>query len=250
MDLGIRGKVALVVGASTGIGRAIATELVEQAACVAIASRSRERIDRAATVIGARGFVHDTADLEAAPQLVEQVAESFGKPVEILVTNTGGPPPGIDPLAFAVEQWREAYDALVLAPMALIDAVVPGMCEGHFGRIVNVATLGVREPIAPLLLSTAHRSATLNAFKVLSSHLASDGITVNSVLPGRIATDRAVQMAGSQQAAEEQARATVPAGRLGRPEEVAAATAFLCSTRAAYITGTALIIDGGLARSV
>lgn len=249
MDLGLRGRVALVTGASSGIGRAIAAELVAEGARVAIASRSPERIEAAGAAIGARGFVHDSADLEAAAGLVDRVEAELGL-VEVLVCNTGGPPPGADPLGFAPEQWDDAHRALVLAPMALISRVVPAMRERAWGRILNVASSSVREPIAALMLSNAERSAALAAFKTLARELARDGITVNSVLPGRIATERVFRLAGSRQAAERGAGEQVPAGRLGTVEELAAAAAFLCSERASYVTGTALLVDGGLTRSV
>jgi len=217
---------------------------------VAISSRSKERIEATATEIGAHGFVHDSSDLDAAGPLLDSVAERLGGPVDILVTNTGGPPSGPDPLGFTREQWEGAYRDLVLAPMALIERAVPSMRERGWGRVVNVASTSVREPIAALMLSNSHRAATLAAFKTLARAIAVDGVTLNSVLPGRIATDRGVSLYGSREAAEESARKEVPAGRLGTPEEMAAAAAFLCSTRAAYITGVALLVDGGMTRSI
>ncbi len=250
MDLGLQDRVALVLGASKGIGRAIAAELVAEGARVAVASRSRERIEAAAAELGATGVVHDTADLDAAPRLLAEVRERLGAPVEVLVTNTGGPPGGPDPLAFGREAWEAAYRSLVLAPVALIEAAVPAMRERGFGRIVNVASSSVREPIANLMLSNSHRAGTLAAFKTLARHLAADGITLNSVLPGRIATERLLEMAGSAEAVERAAREEVPAGRPGTPEELAAAAVFLCSARASYVTGVALLVDGGLTRSV
>jgi 3-oxoacyl-[acyl-carrier protein] reductase len=249
VDLGIAGKVALVTGASKGIGLGIARALAEEGARVAISSRSRERIDAAAEEIGATGFVHDSADLDSAPTLVESVEDGLG-PVEILVTNTGGPPPGPDPLGFTHEQWEDAYRTLVLEPMALIERVMPGMRERRFGRIVSVASTSVREPIPILMLSNVHRSALLAGFKTLARLVAADGVTINSMLPGRIATDRTVENFGSLEAAEEMAKQTVPAGRLGTVEECAAAVAFLCSARASYVTGTAMLVDGGLTQSI
>jgi 3-oxoacyl-[acyl-carrier protein] reductase len=250
VDLGLRDRVALVLGASKGIGRAIAAELVAEGARVAVASRSRERIDAAAAELGATGFLHDTADLDAAPRLLADVRERLGGPVEVLVTNTGGPPGGADPLAFGRDDWEAAYRSLVLAPMALIEAAVPAMRERGFGRIVNVASSSVREPIPGLMLSNTHRSGTLAAFKTLARHLAADGITLNSVLPGRIGTDRLLAMAGSAEAVERAARDEVPAGRVGTVEELAAAAAFLCSARASYVTGVALLVDGGLTHAI
>ena len=248
MELGLNGRVALVTGASKGLGRATAAALAAEGARVAISSRSAERIEAAAADIGASGFVHDSGDLDGVPRLVEAVEAELG-PIDVLVANTGGPPPGPDPLGFTREQWEAAYRDLVLAPLALIERVVPGMRERGSGRVVSVGSSAVREPIPGLMLSNAHRSGLLGALKTLSREVARDGVTVNSVLPGRIATDRIVQMAGSREAAEEAARAQVPIGRLGTSEEFAAVTAFLCSERASYVTGTAVLVDGGLTQA-
>lgn len=251
MELGIAGRVALVTGASAGIGRAIASELVAEGARVAIASRSRERIDAAARDIGAAAaLVHDSRDLDGVPALLAAVEGRCGGPVEILVVNTGGPPANPDPLAFTRAQWEDAHRELVLAPMALIEQAVPAMRAARWGRIVNVVSTSVREPIETLMLSNSHRAATLAAFKTLARALAGDGITLNSLLTGRIATDRQAAMHGSLEAAERVAATEVPAGRLGTVEEMAAAAAFLCSERAAYVTGVGLLVDGGLTRGV
>jgi 3-oxoacyl-[acyl-carrier protein] reductase len=250
MDLGIEGRVALVCAASKGIGRAIAAELVAEGARVVITSRSQENVEATAAEIGAIPFVHDTADLEMIPAVVDRAAFELDAPIDILVCNTGGPPMGADPMGFAREEWEEAYRTLVLAPMAFVEAVLPGMRERGWGRIVNVVSTTVREPSPVLMLSNSHRAATLAAFKTIARSVAADGVTLNSVLPGRIATDRVFDHAGGREAAEEAASSLVPAGRLGTPEEFAAAAAFLCSARASYITGTALLVDGGLTQSV
>jgi 3-oxoacyl-[acyl-carrier protein] reductase len=249
MDLGLAGRVALVTGASQGIGRGIAAELVAEGARVAVSSRSRERIDATARELGATGFVFDSLDLDRGPALLEEVAGALGGPVEILVVNTGGPPSDPDPTAFATEQWERAYRELVLSPVALIEAALPAMRARSWGRIVSVSSASVVEPIANLALSTAHRSALLAHFKTLSRAVASDGITLNTLVTGRIATGRIASLNGSLEEAERVAATEVPAGRLGTVQEMAAAAAFLCSTRAAYITGTALRVDGGLTRS-
>jgi 3-oxoacyl-[acyl-carrier protein] reductase len=249
VELGLTDRVALVTGASKGIGRGIAATLAAEGARVAVSSRSRERIDAAAAAIGAHAFVHDSADIDAVPKLVDSVEGELG-PIDVLVANTGGPPPGPDPLGFTREQWEAAYRDLVLAPMTLIERVVPGMRERGFGRVLSVASSAVREPIPGLVLSNAHRAALLGALKTLSREVARDGVTVNSVLPGRIATDRILDMAGSRENAEEAARSQVPAGRLGTVEEFAAVATFLCSSRASYVTGTAVLVDGGLTQGV
>jgi 3-oxoacyl-[acyl-carrier protein] reductase len=249
MDLGIDGKVAFVTGASKGIGKAIAAALAAEGVRVAVSSSSRERIEAAAADVGAKGFVLDSADLDAIPGTLEQVENELG-PVDILVCNTGGPPANPDPLGFTREQWETAYGTLVLAQMALVERVVPGMRDRRFGRIVNVASTSVREPIANLMLSNAHRASMVAAFKTIARTVAADGVTLNTVLPGRIATERAYSLSGSPEAAEAAAAQEVPAGRMGRPEEMAATVAFLCSVPAAYVTGETVAVDGGLTRSL
>jgi 3-oxoacyl-[acyl-carrier protein] reductase len=249
MDLGIRDRVALVTGASKGMGRAIAAELAAEGARVAVSSRSRERIDATAGAIGATGFVHDSSDLDAVPALLDSVAEALG-PIDILILNTGGPPGGPDPLGFTREQWEAAYRELVLGPIELVKHALPGMRERGFGRIVSVASSSVREPIPPLMLSNSHRPGLLGALKTIARDVARDGVTVNSVLPGRIATDRTAQNFGSLENAEAVARDTIAIGRLGTVEEFAAVATFLCSARASYVTGTAVLVDGGLTQSL
>jgi 3-oxoacyl-[acyl-carrier protein] reductase len=247
MDLGLKGKVALVTGASQGIGFGIAAALAAEGADVAVSSRSRERAEAAAERIGARAFVHDTTDLDNATALVDRVGAELG-PLAVLVTNTGGPPGG-GPLEFTREQWQDAHRELMLGPMALIERVVPGMREGGFGRILSVSSSAAREPIPNLMLSSAHRTGMLATFRTLARKLAADGVTLNTILPGRIATDRMTELYGSLDAAEAVARDEVPAARLGTIEEIGAAAAFLCSEQAGYITGMALAVDGGLLRA-
>jgi 3-oxoacyl-[acyl-carrier protein] reductase len=250
MDLGLSDRVALVTGASKGLGQGIAAALAAEGVRVAISSRSPERIEAAARETGARlAIAHDSSDLDGVPGLVERVESELG-PIEILVTNTGGPPMGPDPLAFSRDEWEEAYRSLVLFPLALVDRVIPGMRERGWGRIVNVSSTSVREPIDGLMLSNAHRTAALGAFKTISREVAADGVTLNTLLTGRIATDRILDVAGSREAAEAAARDQVPAGRLGTVEEYAAVATFLCSHPASYVTGAALPVDGGLLRSL
>jgi 3-oxoacyl-[acyl-carrier protein] reductase len=221
--------------------------LAREGARVAVSSRTREKIEAAATDIGATPYVHDTLDLDAAPALIEAVERDLG-PIDILVTNTGGPP-GADPLEFTREQWEAAHRELEVAPIEMIELVVPGMRERGFGRILSVSSSAAREPIPTLLLSNAHRPGLLGVFKTLAHKLAEDGITLNTILPGRFGTDRLVHVHGTMEAAEEAARTDVPIGRLGTIEEIGAAGAFLCSEPASYITGVALPVDGGLLRA-
>jgi 3-oxoacyl-[acyl-carrier protein] reductase len=250
VDLGIQGRVALVGGASQGIGRAVAEVLVAEGARVVITSRESERIAQVAADIGAAaGHAWDSADLDAAPALIERVAGEVG-PVDILVTNTGGPPANSDPLGSSTEQWEQAHRTLVLSPMTLLTLVLPGMRERGWGRVVAIASTTVREPIPALILSNAERSAQLAAYKTIAREVARNGVTVNSLLTGSIATARLASLAGSMENAESGAADNVPAARLGRPEEMAWAAAFLASDRAAYITGAALAVDGGVLRGI
>jgi 3-oxoacyl-[acyl-carrier protein] reductase len=249
MNLGLEGRMALVMGASRGLGRAIAVALAREGARVAIASRSGEKLDEAATEIGdaAMPFVADASDLDRLAALPGEIAAALG-PVEILVTNTGGPPFG-GALDHELDDWEAAYRSLVLAPRVLAGAVLPAMRERGWGRIVNVGSTSTREPIAGLNLSNAHRMAAVGFFKTLSQEVAADGITVNTVATGRFGTERLADHTGSLEAAEEAAKHEVPAERLGQPEEYGDLVAFLCSERAAYITGTVIPIDGGILRS-
>ncbi len=248
MDLGLEGRVALVMGASRGIGRAIAECLAREGARVAIASRSSERIEAtAARIDGAVPFVADASDPDRLAALPGEVEAALG-PVDILIANAGGPPFG-GALEHERDKWERAYRSLVLAPHVLAGAVLPGMRERGWGRIVNVGSSSTREPIPGLNLSNAHRMAAVGFLKTLSREVAADGITVNTVATGRFATERLADAQGSLAGAEEAAQSEVPAGRLGQPTEYGDLVAFLCSERAAYITGTVIPIDGGALHS-
>ena len=246
MKLGLENRVALVMGASRGIGCSIAAALAREGARVAIASRSAEKLGEAAAKIGERAapFVADAADLDRLAALPGEVEKALG-PVEILVLNTGGPPFG-GALDHELADWEAAYRSLVLAPRVLAGAVVPGMRERGWGRIVNVGSSSTREPIPGLNLSNSHRMAAVGFLKTLSREVAADGVTVNTVATGRFATERLADPSGSLEGAEAAARVELPAARLGLPEEYGDLVAFLASERAAYVTGTVIPLDGGL----
>ncbi len=250
MDLGLSGRVALVMGASRGIGRAIAAALAREGARVAISSRSEQALEEAAEQIDvdARAFPADTNDLERLAALPGEVERALG-PVEILVANTGGPPTG-GAVEHEIADWEAAYRSLVLAPRTLIAAVLPGMRERGWGRIVNVGSTSTREPIPGLVLSNAHRLATVGLLKTLASEIGRDGVTVNTIATGMFATDRLADTSGSLEAAEKHAAEVVPVGRLGLPEEFGDLVAFLCSERAAYLTGAVIPLDGGLLKGI
>ncbi len=237
------------MGASRGIGLGIAEALAREGARVAISSRSAEALEEAASKIGGgtAAFPADTDDLERIAELPGEVAEQLG-PVEIVVANTGGPPLG-GALDHELAEWEAAYRSLVLAPLALAKAVVPGMRERGWGRIVNVGSTSTSEPIPGLTLSNSHRMAAVGLLKTLASEVAGDGITVNTVATGMFATQRLADAGGSLEGAEKRAAEVVPAARLGDPSEYGDLVAFLCSERAAYLTGAVIPLDGGLLRS-
>jgi 3-oxoacyl-[acyl-carrier protein] reductase len=250
MNLGIDGRVALVMGASKGLGRGVAESFALEGAKVAIASRSREQLDATAEEIKGHvtAFVADAGDLDGLSRLVADVEAELG-PIDILVTNTGGPPKGLA-LDNSIAEWEEAYRSLVLGVRVLVEAVLPGMRERGWGRIVNIGSSSTVEPIPSLTLSNANRLAAIGFLKTLSREVAADGITINTIATGKFGTDRLAENEGSLEKAEQKARETVPAARLGLPEEFGDLVAFLASDRAAYITGTTIPIDGGLLRSV
>ena len=257
MRIDLTGKRALVLGASGGLGGAIARGLGEAGARVAVSSRSGDKL--ASQFPDAETYPRIVADL-ATPgigrTIAAQALDVLGG-VDILVNNSGGPPP-TTALGATEAQWRAQFDAMVMALVDLTGALVPGMRERGWGRIVTVASSGVVAPIPNLALSNALRSALLGWSKTLAGEVAGDGVTVNLVLPGRIATSRveALDKANSQRSGRSleevaaAALATIPAGRYGAPEEFAAAAVFLASPQASYITGTTLRVDGGALRNV
>ena len=257
MRIDLSNKRALVLGASGGLGGAIARGLAEAGATVAVSSRSADRL--AAAFPDDRTFPKLAADL-AAPgvgrSLAARALDALGG-VDILVNNSGGPPP-TTALGATDEQWRAQFDAMVMSLVDLTSALVPGMRERRWGRIVTVASSGVVAPIPNLALSNALRAALLGWSKTLAAEVAADGVTVNMVLPGRIATSRveALDRANAERSGrsvgevEKAALATIPAARYGTPEEFAAAAVFLASPQASYVTGTTIRVDGGALRNV
>jgi 3-oxoacyl-[acyl-carrier protein] reductase len=248
MDLGLDDRVALVTGATRGIGLAIAEALAAEGARVAVAARSADAVATVADAIAGRGYAFDSEDPDAVDPLVDAVQADLG-PIDVYVINTGGPPRADDPLAPGVEQWESAHRTLVVSPMLILRRVVPGMRERGFGRVVAVSSSAAREPLAGLQLSNVNRPGLLAGMKLLAREYAADGVTFNAILPGRIATERIASGYGSMEAAQAAAREEVPAGRLGTPREIADAAVFLCSARASYVTGQSLLVDGGLTRS-
>ena len=192
----------------------------------------------------------DSDDLDAIPGLLDGVESALG-PIDIYIANTGGPPPNPDPLGFTREQWEAAHRTLVLSPMTILQRLLPQMARARLGpRRRRPVERGAASRSARSSSPTPTARALIVGFKVLAKQYAGDGVTLNTLLPGRIATDRMIDTAGSREAAEQQARDTIPAGRLGEPADMGAAAAFLCSEQAGYITGITLLVDGGMTAGV
>jgi 3-oxoacyl-[acyl-carrier protein] reductase len=260
MDVGLRGRVAVVAAASKGIGRACALAFAAEGASVAICARGEEAL-RATEAellgygVGVRAAVADVSKTEDCKRFVEGAAGQFGR-VDVLVTNAGGPPSGpFD--SFDEAAYRSALEVNFLATMRLCYAAIPHMRRGRWGRIVNITSVAARQPLEGLILSNSARLAVVGFAKTLSNELAREGITVNTVCPGPTMTDRIrslAQIAADRQGVtlEEAVKVferDIPLGRLGTPEEVAALVLFLAGEPAAYITGTTIAVDGGLVRS-
>jgi 3-oxoacyl-[acyl-carrier protein] reductase len=245
MDLGLNQARALVTAASKGLGRACAQALAAEGARVFIVSRDDALLSQVEGEIGAVG--HLAADLSepAAPAAAVDAAVRALGGLDILVCNAGGPPPGTFE-STPLEAWEAGYNLTLMSAVRLARAALPFLKESGRGRIVNITSMSVREPIANIVLSNAFRSAVTATAKTLSAELAPHGVTVNNLAPGPILTDRARQLYADLEAA---ARA-IPVGRLGTPEEFGAACAFLCSAQAGYITGQTLGVDGGTLKGV
>lgn len=243
MNLGLKDKRALVLGASAGLGFAIASELVKEGAQVAICSRSEERIRDAAAKMGAAlSVAADLTQAGATLKVVEQVKNSLGG-LDILVINTGGPPAGAF-LELTDTQWQEGFQSLWMGAVEGIRAAAPIMKERRWGRIILVTSVSAREPIAGLAVSSGLRAGLMAITKSASTDLAEYGVTVNAALPGFHATERLKELGVSEEAVAPQ----IPARRFGRPEEFGALVAFLASEQAAYINGQSIVADGGWMR--
>ncbi|HXW75696.1 MAG TPA: SDR family oxidoreductase [Steroidobacteraceae bacterium] len=255
--MGIDDHRALVTGASRGLGRAIALALAAEGVRVVAVARNRERLNElAASHPPGRGSIDArVCDLSDAAA-IESLADLLGQ-VDILVVNTGGPPPG--PIADVADAtWRSQFEAMFLSAVRLTRLALPGMRTRRFGRIMAVVSSGVVQPIAQLGISNTLRLAVVGWAKTLAAEVASEGITVNCIAPGRIATDRVAELDRARAAREGIAieevqghsRATIPVGRYGEPGEFAAVVTFLASARSSYMTGSVIRVDGGMIRSL
>jgi 3-oxoacyl-[acyl-carrier protein] reductase len=245
MDLGLRGRTAIVCGASSGMGLATAEALVAEGANVAMFARRRDQLEREAERLGAlavRGDVTIPGDLE---RLVQRTVDAFGG-IDVLVNNSGGPPPG--PAAgVQPEQVEHAVELLLLSVVRLTNLCLPYLGRSGRGRIVNITSIAVREPLEDLALSNAVRPGVVGWAKTLARELGPQAITVNSIAPGIVDTPRLGALTPELRAQRE---AAIPLGRLGRPEEVAAVVCFLASDRASYVSGTLIPVDGALSRGL
>ncbi len=253
MDLELQGTAAVVGGASSGIGLAVARALAAEGCAVTAVARGRERLEQAAAAIGpgTLAMAGDVRDPDLLRRVVDDTVAERGR-LDIVVNNAGGPPPGTFD-STPDEAWVEAFELSLNAAVRLTRLALPHLRASGRGRIVNIASWSVREPIPNLMLSNAIRPGVVGWAKTLAHELGPDGITVNTIAPGKIDTDRVREIWAQfpDPAAVERADIlAVPARRLGRPDEIGAAVAFLCSTRAAYISGTVLPVDGGLLRGV
>lgn len=257
MDFGLAGKTALVAASSRGLGRAAAVELAREGARLLICARTAAPLEEAgqairdetgAEVVAVPADLTDPADVD---RLMETAAAEFGR-VDILVTNTGGPPPG--PFeSHSVEAWSAAVEQNLNSVLNLTRGVLPAMKEAGWGRIINVTSVAVKQPIDGLILSNAVRAAVTGFAKTLANEVASSGVTVNNVMPGFTRTERLDGLAAS--ISEDKGisveevfaswEAQSPMGRIGEPTEFAALVAFLASERASFITGTSIPVDGG-----
>jgi 3-oxoacyl-[acyl-carrier protein] reductase len=262
MDLGLKGRVAIVGASSRGLGKACALELAREGATVAICARDWETLSAAADEI------RSTADSEVLPiqtdlddaaqiqHLVEETLRRYGR-IDVLVTNNGGPPAGRFE-EFDDADWSSAHQRTLMSAVRLIRAVLPAMRAQQWGRIINITSISVKEPIDNLLFSNVYRPGVVALAKTLSFQIAAQGITINNVAPGYTRTDRVLDLAQDRAARENKGvdeitaeqMAGHPMSRMGEPEELAALVAFLASERASYINGTTIQVDGGSARGL
>lgn len=244
MDLGLKGRRALVTAASKGLGKACAAALAAEGARVYISSRSAEAIAAAGREIGAEAWsvadVSKAADIES---VVTAAARKLGG-IDVLVVNAGGPPPGVFQ-SLPVESWDQAHALTLMSAVRLVREALPHLKRSDQGRIVFITSVSVRQPIPNLVLSNSLRAAVAGLAKSLSLELAPDRITVNCLAPDAILTDRMRQLAGGDEAAVQRRAEHTPMKRFGDPAEFGAACAFLCSRQAGYISGQTLGVDGG-----
>ncbi len=262
MDLGLKGKVAIVAAASKGLGKAVARELAQEGARIAICARDAQQLERTAGEIrqatGAEVLAQplDVTDYPAVQKFVAATEERFGR-VDICVTNAGGPP-AKKFADISVEEWRTAVDVTLMSAVYFAKEVLPRMQKNRWGRLLTITSLSVKQPVDGLLLSNSIRAAVTGMARTLANEYGPHGITVNNVCPGYTRTERLDELAARMSAAEnisadkifQRWSAQIPLGRVASPEEFAAVVAFLASERASYVNGVTLAVDGGWVKSL
>ncbi|MGE5098668.1 MAG: SDR family oxidoreductase [Deltaproteobacteria bacterium] len=257
MDLGLRGKVALVAAASRGLGRATALELAKEGTKLVLCARGAADLEAARadivnrTGVEVQAIVADVSDRTQLERVASEAMARFGQ-IDILMTNAGGPPAGLFE-AHGWDAWERAVNLTLRSAVELTRAVLPGMRARKWGRIINVTSIAAKQPVDNLILSNSIRSAVTGFARTLANEVATDGVTVNNILPGYTRTERVEQLAESTAKKEGLApkdvvarfEKEIPMRRLGEPEEFAALAVFLASTRASYITGQSIAVDGG-----
>jgi len=253
MDLGLKDKVAFIAASSQGLGKAVALELVQEGAKVIINGRTKETLEatkQEIKVIAGDKVFAIAGDLSVAAErekIINTALQSYGA-IDILVTNTGGPRSGKFE-SFSEDDWNAAYKSLLSSTVGLINGFLPGMKQKQWGRIIAITSQAVKQPVNNLVLSNSVRASVAGLIKTLSNELGSYNITVNNVMPGYTETERLKKLIKND-ASFASAKSEVPLGRFGKPEEFAAAVAFLASERASFITGVSLAVDGGWIKSL
>jgi 3-oxoacyl-[acyl-carrier protein] reductase len=253
MDLGLKDKVAFIAASSKGLGKAVATELACEGARVIINGRNKDTLAQTKKEIEkisgqkVRVIEGDLSELEVRNHLIGSILKEFER-VDILVTNTGGPPSGKFE-SFSKSDWDKAYNQLLGSAVGLCKGFIPGMKKNQWGRIIAITSMAVKQPVPNLILSNSVRASVAGLIKTLASELGSFGITANTVMPGYTDTERLQKLMEKNPDFSSNLKG-VPLGRVGKPEEFAAAVAFLASERASYITGVSLAVDGGAIKNI